>query len=39
MTEQPRVVTRDQLHDVIGAVDAVTMREANTWLRDFLALL
>ena len=38
MTEQPRVVTRDRLYEVIGTVDAATMREVDTWLRDFLAL-
>src|SRR5690554_3846356 len=38
MTEQPRVVTRDRLYDVVGSVDAATMREVDSWLRDFLAL-
>lgn len=38
MTEQPRTVTRERLFDVIGAVDASTMREVDRWLRDFLAL-
>ncbi len=38
MTEQPRVVTRERLFDVVGTVDAATMREVDGWLRDFLAL-
>lgn len=38
MTEQPRVVTRERLFDVAGAVDAATMRAVDGWLRDFLAL-
>lgn len=38
MTEQPRLVTRERLFDAAGAVDSVTMREVDGWLRDFLAL-
>lgn len=38
MTEQPRVVTRERLFDVVGTVDAATMYEIDRWLRDFLAL-
>ncbi len=38
MTEQPRAVTRERLFDVVGTVDAATMHEVDTWLRDFLAL-
>lgn len=38
MTEQPRVVTRECIFGVAGAVDAATMREVDNWLRDFLAL-
>lgn len=38
ITEQPRVVTRERLFDSAGAVDSVTMREVDGWLRDFLAL-
>lgn len=38
MTEQPRTVTRERLHDVIGVVDSATMGEVDEWLRDFLSL-
>lgn len=38
LTEQPHTVTRGRLVGEIGAVDAATMREVDTWLRDFLAL-
>lgn len=38
MTEQPRTITRERLHGVIGVVDAATMAEVDRWLRDFLAL-
>lgn len=38
MTEQPRVVTRARLFDVVGTVDAATMHQVDRWLRDFLAL-
>ncbi|WP_124709257.1 type II toxin-antitoxin system PemK/MazF family toxin [Gordonia insulae] len=38
MTEQPRTVTRERLHDVIGVVDTDTMGEVDVWLRDFLSL-
>lgn len=38
MTEQPRTVTRERLFDVLGVVDAATMREVDGWLRDFLGL-
>ncbi len=38
MTEQPRTVTRERLHDVIGVVDSETMGEVDGWLRDFLSL-
>ncbi|RAN79118.1 growth inhibitor PemK [Bacillus sp. SRB_336] len=38
MTEQPRVVARERLFEVAGTVDAATMREVDSWLRDFLAL-
>ena len=38
MTEQPRVVARERLIDVVGTVDAATMQEVDRWLRDFLAL-
>lgn len=38
MTEQPRTVTRERLHDVIGTVDSETMSEVDGWLRDFLSL-
>lgn len=38
MTEQPRTVTRQRLHDVAGTVDPATMRDVDRWLRDFLAL-
>ncbi len=38
MTEQPRTVTRDRFVSDIGAVDAATMREVDSWLRDFLGL-
>lgn len=38
MTEQPRTVTRERLFDVIGVVDAETMREVDGWLGDFLGL-
>jgi mRNA interferase MazF len=38
MTEQPRTVTRERLVDMLGVVDAATMREVDVWLRDFLAL-
>ena len=37
MTEQPRTVTRQRLHDVIGAVDRETMDEVDQWLRVFLS--
>jgi mRNA interferase MazF len=38
MTEQPRTVTRDRLHDLAGTVDGATMKEIDGWLCDFLAL-
>ena len=38
MTEQPRTVTRDRFAGTLGVVDNETMREVDTWLRDFLAL-
>ncbi|MGV9713717.1 type II toxin-antitoxin system PemK/MazF family toxin [Gordonia sp. NPDC003424] len=38
MTEQPRTVTRERLHDVVGVVDSETMDEVDGWLRDFLSL-
>lgn len=38
MTEQPRVITRERLFEVVGTVDAATMYEVDRWLRDFLAL-
>lgn len=38
MTEQPRTVTRERLFDTAGTVDAATMQEVDTWLRDFLSL-
>lgn len=38
MTEQPRAITRERLHDVAGTVDAATMAAMDAWLRDFLAL-
>ncbi|WP_262365495.1 type II toxin-antitoxin system PemK/MazF family toxin [Gordonia sp. OPL2] len=38
MTEQPRTVTRERLHDVIGVVDSETMGEVDEWLSDFLSL-
>jgi mRNA interferase MazF len=38
MTEQPRTVTRERLFDVMGIVGAATMREVDSWLRDFLGL-
>ncbi|MBS9534010.1 type II toxin-antitoxin system PemK/MazF family toxin [Mycobacterium sp. M1] len=38
MTEQPRTIARERLVDVAGVVDAATMREVDTWLRDFLGL-
>ena len=38
MGEQPRVITRERLYDVVGTVDAATMREVDSWLRDFFAL-
>lgn len=38
MTEQPRTITRERLREVVGVVDAETMREVDMWLRDFLAL-
>ncbi|MCU1480007.1 MAG: ndoA [Subtercola sp.] len=38
MTEQPRAITRERLHDVAGVVDTETMQEVDAWLRDFLAL-
>lgn len=38
MTEQPRTVTRDRLFETAGMVDAATMRDVDSWLRDFLAL-
>lgn len=38
MAEQPRVITRERLHNVVGTDDAATMREVDNWLRDFPAL-
>lgn len=38
MTEQPRTITRERLFEVLGVVDAATMRDVDGWLRDFLAL-
>lgn len=38
VTEQPKAVARQRLFDVVGTVDAPTMREVDRWLRDFLAL-
>lgn len=38
MTEQPRTITRDRFAAVHGTVDAATMREVDTWMRDFLGL-
>lgn len=38
MTEQPRTITRERIVDRIGVVDDPTMREVDTWLRDFLGL-
>ena len=38
MTEQPRTIARDRLHDLAGTVDGATMKEVDGWLRDFLAL-
>ncbi|OBY32187.1 type II toxin-antitoxin system PemK/MazF family toxin [Mycolicibacter kumamotonensis] len=38
MTEQPRTVTRERIFDVIGTVGSATMREVDSWLRDFLGL-
>ncbi|MCB0926683.1 MAG: type II toxin-antitoxin system PemK/MazF family toxin [Mycolicibacterium insubricum] len=38
MTEQPRTVARERLHDLAGTVNAETMREVDRWLRDFLGL-
>ena len=31
-------ITRERLREVVGVVDAETMREVDMWLRDFLAL-
>lgn len=38
MTEQLRTITRDRLGRRIGVVDLDTMREVDSWLRDFLEL-
>lgn len=38
MTEQPRTVRRDRFVGAAGRVDAGTMHEVDTWLRDFLSL-
>lgn len=38
MTEQPRTVTRERIFDVNGTVGSATMREVDSWLRDFLGL-
>ncbi|WP_105566713.1 type II toxin-antitoxin system PemK/MazF family toxin [Microbacterium halophytorum] len=38
MTELPRTITRDRLVGEAGAVDAATMHDVDSWLRDFLAL-
>jgi len=38
MTERPRTVTRDRLAGDVGVVDAATVRVADGWLRDVLAL-
>ncbi len=38
MTEQPRTLDRERLHDVAGQVDAATAAAIDVWLRDFLAL-
>lgn len=38
MTEQPRTITRERLHDIAGMIDVEVMREVDVWLRDFMAL-
>jgi mRNA interferase MazF len=38
MAEQPRTISRDRIVGVAGIVDRPTMREVDTWLRDFLSL-
>ena len=38
MTEQLRTITRDRIGRRIGVVDLVTIREVDSWLRDFLEL-
>ncbi|GAC57214.1 PemK-like protein [Gordonia hirsuta DSM 44140 = NBRC 16056] len=36
MTEQIRTVSRSRVVDRAGSVDAVTLRQIRTWVRDFL---
>ena len=38
MTEQPRTLDRSRLGRTLGKVDERTMREIDSWLRDFLDL-
>jgi mRNA interferase MazF len=38
MTEQPRTIDRGRIVSSAGLVDAATLREVDTWLRDFLDL-
>ena len=38
MTEQIRTLSRDRIVDVIGLVDDATLRDVDTYLRDFLRL-
>lgn len=38
MTEQPRVIARERVVEVVGIVDDATMHEVDRWLRDFLGL-
>lgn len=38
MTEQPRTIDRSRLGRTVGHVDNATMREIDSWMRDFLGL-
>lgn len=38
MTEQVRTISRERLFDMIGVVDAATMKEVDQWLSDFLGI-
>ncbi len=38
LTEQPRTISRDRVHRVVGWVDLPCLDDIRMWLRDFLDL-